>query len=132
MSSLIGEVARFVVVGCLAAATHWTVAVGCVEFLGAPPLLANVAGWLVAFLVSFGGHYRWTFRHHPKLLLKALRRFFLVSASGFLVNECAYAWLLSTTRLPYDGLLAALLIAVAGLTFVVSRLWAFRHKKEDS
>ena len=32
------------------------------------------------------------------------------------------------TALRYDVLLALILIGLAVLTFVVSRLWAFRHK----
>ena len=43
----------FVAVGCAAAATHWAVAVGCVELAAAAPLVANLVGWLVAFAVSF-------------------------------------------------------------------------------
>ena len=101
---------------------------GCVELAGAPPLVANLIGWLVAFAVSFIGHYRLTFRHSRIPWTIAIRRFFLVSAAGFLVNEGAYAWLLHATALRYDVLLALILIGLAVLTFVVSRLWAFRHK----
>ena len=122
------QTTRFVAVGCAAAATHWAVAVGCVELAGAPPLVANLIGWLVAFAVSFIGHYRLTFRHSRIPWTIAIRRFFLVSAAGFLVNEGAYAWLLHATALRYDVLLALILIGLAVLTFVVSRLWAFRHK----
>lgn len=32
------------------------------------------------------------------------------------------------TSLPYDVLLALVLIGLAFLTFVASRLWAFRHR----
>src|SRR5690606_39379777 len=66
------------------AATHWAVAVGCVEQLGLPPLAANAIGWLVAFVVSFTGHYRLTFRHLASRWTVAARRFFLISACGFL------------------------------------------------
>ncbi len=127
MKKMIGEVAWFVVVGCAAAATHWLVAVICVAFGQMLPLVANVVGWLVAFCVSFSGHYRLTFRHHPKTLPTALRRFFLISAAGFCINEIAYLLLLRYTQIRYDLLLAIILLAIAALTFVTSRLWAFRH-----
>lgn len=104
------------------------VAVLCVELASLPPAWANLAGWLVAFVVSFTGHYRLTFRHMAIPWTVAARRFFLVSAAGFAVNEAAYVWLLHATALPYDLLLALILIALAFLTFVASRLWAFRHK----
>lgn len=128
MKKVFGEIVCFVMVGCAAAATHWGIAVACVDGLDLPPLLANVLGWLVAFIVSFSGHYWLTFRHQAKAFSVALRRFFLVSAGGFAINEASYAWLLKATAIRYDLLLAAILIALAFLTFVVSRLWAFRHK----
>lgn len=61
-------------------------------------------------------------------MAQAARRFFAVSALGFAVNELSYAWLLYATELPYDILLALILIAIAGMTFILGRLWAFRHK----
>lgn len=132
MKKVFGEIVCFVIVGCAAAATHWGIAVACVDGLDLPPLVANVLGWLVAFIVSFSGHYWLTFRHQVKAFGVALRRFFLVSAGGFVINEASYACLLKATAIRYDLLLAAILIALAFLTFVVSRLWAFRHKPAAS
>src|SRR5690606_7567946 len=63
MRALLKQIGWFIAVGCAAAATHWLAAVACVELLGMPPLAANAAGWLIAFVVSFTGHYRLTFRH---------------------------------------------------------------------
>jgi putative flippase GtrA len=127
MRILIRQVSWFIAVGCAAAATHWVVAVACVEVLRAAPLIANIVGWLVAFCVSFSGHYRLTFRHQAQAWHVAARRFFCVSAAGFAVNEIAYAWLLRRTTLRYDVLLALILVAIAVLTFLVSRFWAFRR-----
>jgi putative flippase GtrA len=93
-----------------------------------PPLLANALGWMIAFLVSFAGHYWLTFRHTAQPIGMAIRRFFTISAITFCVNEASYSWLLRTTRLRYDVLLALILIAVACMTFLASRLWAFRRR----
>jgi putative flippase GtrA len=122
------QLALFLAVGCAAAATHWGVVVLAVSTAAMQPLVANVAGWLVAFIVSFFGHYRLTFRHQHAPLARAARRFFAVSALGFSVNELAYAWLLQVTRLRYDVLLALILIGIAGMTFILGRFWAFRRK----
>jgi putative flippase GtrA len=127
MRALIRQVSWFIAVGCAAAATHWLVVVACVETLHARPLAANVVGWLVAFCVSFSGHYRLTFRHEASAWHVAARRFFCISAAGFAVNEISYAWLLQRTALRYDVLLALILIAIAVMTFVLSRFWAFRR-----
>ncbi|WP_348646194.1 GtrA family protein [Candidatus Accumulibacter phosphatis] len=122
------QLAWFVFVGCTAAATHWLIAMGCVTVWQQPPLLANLIGWLVAFLVSFGGHYRLTFRYQQNSLAIACGRFFLVSASGFVINELSYAFLLHVTNIAYDLLLAVILVAIAVLTFILSRYWVFRHR----
>lgn len=113
------------VVGATAALVHWGVVVALVSSDLLPPLIANIIGWLVAFVVSFSGHYQLTFRHQGTPLRRSVRRFFLLSGAGFLVNESSYAFLLDQTALPYELLLAVVLVGVAFLTFVASRLWAF-------
>jgi putative flippase GtrA len=129
LKKLAAQIGWFVIVGCTAAATHWAVVVACVAGGGLAPLVANVVGWLVAFGVSFTGHYQLTFRHQHAPLVRSAVRFFMVSALGFAVNETAYAILLKWTTLRYDILLALVLIAVAGMTFILGRFWAFRHSR---
>lgn len=104
---------------------HWCVVVALVSRLGWWPLVANVAGWLTAFTVSFAGHHRWTFRGHGGAAGASARRFFLVSAGGFVTNEAAYAWLLRDGAHRYDLALAVVLAAVAVVTYLLSRHWAF-------
>lgn len=128
MRKILSQLSWFVVVGCAAAATHWVVVVAVVSLASLAPLAANVIGWLVAFVVSFSGHYQLTFRYQRAPMLRAALRFFLVSALGFCVNEASYAWLLHATTIRYDVLLAAILIAIAALTFILGRFWAFRSK----
>lgn len=127
MLTLVSQIGWFVIVGCAAAATHWVVAVACVAGGGLAPLAANIVGWLTAFCVSFAGHYRLTFRHQHAPLGRAARRFFAVSALGFAVNEAMYALLLHTTTVRYDVLLAIVLVAIAFVTFILGRYWAFRR-----
>jgi putative flippase GtrA len=120
-----GRIAWFIMVGTAAAAVHWAVVVGLVEHRAWPALVANVLGWLVAFGVSFAGHHRLSFRDRAAPLGRSAVRFFAVSAGGFAVNESAYALLLHTTGQRYDLVLAAVLVAVAGVTYLLSRHWAF-------
>jgi len=126
---LVKRLAWFVGVGCAAALTHWLVAVFCVETLGLPPLLANAAGWLVAFNVSLFGHYHLSFRHRAASFRQAALRFFGVAALAFACNELAYAALLHVSSLAYDVALVLVLVLVAVLTFVLSRWWAFTGSK---
>jgi putative flippase GtrA len=124
---LLRQLACFVAVGVAATATHWCLVVLLVEVWRLPAAAANLAGWVLAFGVSFAGHYTLTFRHANANWKRSAWRFFLISAGGFAVNELAYVGLLHTMALPYDLLLALLLVAQAGLTFLASRLWAFHH-----
>ena len=129
MKKLSHQISSFVLVGASAALVHWLVVVLLVSGASWQPLTANVIGWLVAFNVSYTGHYFLTFRALQSGLKSSLPRFFVLSAMGFLVNETAYAILLSKTSMSYEAFLGMILIAVAVLTFVFSRLWAFaaRH-----
>ena len=120
-----GRIGWFIAVGCAAAAVHWLVVVALVSHGGWRPLVANVAGWLVAFTVSLAGHHRLTFAGHGAPFWPAAVRFFGVSAFGFAINETAYAWLLRWSGQHYGLALAVVLLAVAGLTYLLSRHWAF-------
>lgn len=116
----------FILVGSAAALTHFLTVVLIVERFALAPLKANVIGWLCAFGVSYGGHYTLTFADHAAPVLRSAGRFFVLSAAGFAINECSYAILLSVSALPYYFLLALILVAVAVLTYLLSRRWAFR------
>ena len=125
MKPLVKQLFWFVVVGTSAAAVHWLVVVALVSGTLLHPLLANVAGWLVAFMVSFTGHYQLTFRYQKTSAAATMKRFFLLSGVGFLINEVSYALLMRFTAIHYQWLLAGVLIAVAMLTFLISKFWAF-------
>lgn len=121
------RILTFVVVGSSAAAVHWSTVVVLVQALGAAPLLANVGGWLLAFVVSFSGQYHFTFRDQGAPWGQALRRFLPLSLAGFWANEIGYAALLRWTPWPYWLDLGIVLAAVAVFTYLMSRRWAFRH-----
>jgi len=95
---------------------------------GLVPALANVAGWLVALLVSFGGHWRLTFGDRRSPRLRSAPRLLVVSASAFAVNAAAYALLLRADWLPYDVSLALVLLGVAMLSYLANRDWAFHPR----
>lgn len=123
-----GRVAWFIVVGCAAAALHFGVVVLLVAQAGVPPLLANVGGWLTAFVLSFTGHHHFSFPRHGAPMRAAAARFFAISAAGFAVNELAYAMLLRWSGLRYELGLVLVLLAVAVATYWTSRHWAFLRR----
>jgi putative flippase GtrA len=120
------QIAIFIVVGSAAALTHLTVVALVVELLHLKPLAANVIGFCVAFLVSFGGHARWTFPLAPERYAAARTRFFAVASTGFVLNQAVYAEVLYLFGPRYYlPALAAVLVGVAVATFLLSKLWAF-------
>lgn len=122
---MIAQLLRFGVVGVAAMATHWCVVALLVPF-GIVPLLANVIGFCVAFNVSFFGHHHWTFTSADSQK-ETFKRFLAVAVLGFVINESMYTVLLKLTALDYRIALAIVLVTVAGLTYVLSRCWAFRR-----
>lgn len=125
------RVLRFGIVGLTAAAVHYWVVIALVELLHIAPLQANAGGFIVAFWVSYFGHRHWTFSDvvathvqgaHPSFL-----RFLLVAVLGFCMNELLFYLLLRYAGWPYYLALAVVVFTVAVLTYVLSRLWAFRR-----
>ena len=124
----ISRVIRFVLVGSCAAAVHLGIVMLLVKQFFWNPILANPVAWLIAFGVSFCGHWLLTFKDREKKIRSSFLRFFGVSAAGFLVNEVSYVMLLRTTSIGFDVILFFVLISVAIATYFLSSLWAFASK----
>jgi putative flippase GtrA len=118
----------FVLTGGLTTLLHLGVAIAMVERFGLDPLAANLVGWLASFPLSLLGHLRLTFRAADAPLWRSARRFFLVSAAGFTVNEVSYFVLLRLSGLGYALALAVVLACVAAASYQLSRRWAFLGK----
>ena len=121
------ELWRFLIVGAAAAAVHFFTVILLVHSWQLQPLLANVLAFLVAFQVSYFGHRGWTFSHIQVRHAQSLPRFVLVALLSFATNESLYFVLLQYTVLPYWVALGFVLVLVASMTFVLSKLWAFTH-----
>jgi len=91
----------FVLVGASAALTH--MAVFTLVLLLVPtlwPEIANVAGFLVAFLVSFVGHRRLSFQDAGTGLMQSFLRFAATAVAGFVTNETVFILLFRLLGLP--------------------------------
>ncbi|MCK0714082.1 GtrA family protein [Chromohalobacter sarecensis] len=124
MSRLAGEAgtaARFGLVGGIATGVHLLVA-GALLGLWSEmsEFAANLVAFLAAFQVSLIGHRRVTFRRRGRA-----KRFFLVAALGFALNNGVLAALLAVT--PLSGFIAVAIatLTVPVLTYLASRFWAF-------
>lgn len=122
----------FGAVGVAAAVVHLTVVWTLVSQWSMPALLANPAGFFVAFWVSFFGHRHGSFKaDEPHPIRRALPRFALVAVAGFIGNELLYAALLTWTPLPYTVALFIVIAIVAVVTYLSSRFWAFSEQPKQ-
>ena len=118
----------FVLVGASAALTHMVVFT--LVLLLVPtlwPEIANVAGFLVAFLVSFVGHRRLSFRDAGTSFMQSFVRFAATAVAGFMTNEAVFIVLLRVLELPTWMALISGIVMSAMQTFVLSRFWAFKR-----
>ena len=118
----------FVLVGASAALTH--MAVFTVVLILIPtlwPEIANVAGFLVAFLVSFVGHRRLSFQDAGTSLMQSFLRFAATAVAGFVTNETVFILLFRLLGLPTWVALISGIVVSAVQTFVLSRFWAFKR-----
>ncbi len=115
----------FGLVGASAAAEHLLVFEASRHAL--PPEVANLAGFLVAFGVSFAGHRWLSFKGTRTGLQQSLLRFAVTAVAGFATNELCFVLALRLAGWPvWPSLVLALLLA-AGQTFLLGRWWAFRR-----
>ena len=118
----------FVLVGASAALTH--MAVFTVVILLVPtlwPEIANLAGFLIAFLVSFVGHRRLSFQDAGTSLMQSFLRFAATAVAGFVTNEAVFILLFRLLGLPTWVALISGIVVSAVQTFVLSRFWAFKR-----
>ena len=124
-----GRVARFAIVGAVAGAVHVATVTVLVAALGLAPLVANVAGFAIAFGVSYAGQRRWTFGAGDLPHRRSLPRYLAVALGGFALNESLYALLLGFTPLHYIPALVLTVAAAATATYLASRSWAFAPRR---
>lgn len=137
----------FLVVGASAALVHFLVLVGIVNITATRPALANIFAFLVAFIVSFMGHFYLTFRHSiPDTItsntsqdkadtsyraktntLQTLLKWFASSAAGFIVNQGLFVLGLNWLGERYYILIWLVVTAIITvMTFALGKLWAFK------
>ncbi|WP_066569398.1 GtrA family protein [Snodgrassella sp. CFCC 13594] len=127
------QAAWFLLVGAAAAGVHFVGLLFWVQVVHVAPAWANVWAFLLAFWVSFSGHYWLTFRQQMQTAswLASLWRWFLSSTSGFALNQLLFVgglWLFGHSYYVWIWLLVTLLVTI--LTFVLGKFWAFGGEKQ--
>lgn len=126
---LLRQIVRFGLVGGLATLVHVGTFLTLADGIGFHPQAANLLAWLAAFVISFLGHFLWTFRENlvgtQRRPADALVRFLVVSLLGLGLNSGIVMVMVGIVGT--SNAMAALLMAtlVPALLFTINRYWAF-------
>ena len=126
--TLAPEMLRFGVTGSLSTVVHFSSVLFLVSFIRFMPLSANIIAFLIAFIVSYVGHSKFTFpsgNEHSDFN-PALIKFFITATFSFILNESMYYYLIKVGQLNYLLALAIVLGSVSIVTFSICKLWAFK------
>jgi len=123
------QVAKFGTVGLFATATHAGVYALCAGLFGIAPLLANLVAFVTAFAISFAGHLQWTFKQegsYSRMQVRKVIRFLITALLGLALNSL-FTWSINDLlNLHYLWALLPMVALTPAVTFVLSKLWAFR------
>ena len=118
------RLARFFAVGTIATIVHIGVAMIVVAAAGANPTVGAMIGFVAAFMVSYFGHFRFSFaasgRYRDYLL-----KFAVSSLASFLLSTAAVWVATAILGIDYKPALIALAIIVPVCNYLVNRFWVF-------
>lgn len=127
----LATVARFGLVGLAATGMHMLALHFLCSRTALPILAANTLAFLLAFGISFSGHYLWTFRA-PGTPLRAAVRFFVIAGIAFLLNTLTLVVVNASGLLaPFHASLVAVFV-IPPTTYIASRLWAFQAAQSSN
>ena len=119
------QLSRFGVVGVIATGVHGFSLYLLVESILLTPLVANSFAFLLAVVVSYVGHYRWTFNANSKHV-HTFAKFFILALSGFILNALIMEVTANVMGLHYLIGFAIIVLTVPAATYVIGRRWVFQ------
>jgi putative flippase GtrA len=126
---MMGALLRYGVSGGLATATHVSVFVLAVEWLGLRPVLAAGPAFVLALLVSYGMNYHWTFAvSGPHRIM--LPRYVVVALLGLGLNLGITYAVVDAAGYWYGYALLLVILIVPLVTFMLSKFWVFLEQSE--
>lgn len=119
---------KFGGVGLCATLVHVSVFSALIELFGVSPLSANVLAFCFAFVVSFLGHFYWTFAQddeNRRYFGAAFARFVIVALLGLGLNSLVVFTVDVMLGWPYLFAVLGMIFGVPPILFILSRYWAF-------
>jgi putative flippase GtrA len=92
-------------------------------------LVSNFYAFCIAFLVTLGGQFYWTFDAERRTLdnpKRALFRFLQVSLLGLCVNSALAFFLVDQMQFPHEYYIVAMLFFTPLLLFYLNKIWVFK------
>lgn len=125
------RLARFFAVGTIATIVHIGVAMVVVAAAGANPTVGAMIGFVAAFMVSYFGHFQFSFaasgRYRDYLL-----KFAISSLASFLLSTAAVWVATAILGIGYKPALITLAIIVPICNYLVNRFWVFLQPRRFS
>jgi putative flippase GtrA len=121
------QLARFGSTGVAATLLHILVAFAAARGLSFAPYPANACGFASAFILSYLGHFYWTFGHREGHR-QYLARFLTLSLCGYGLSNLVIWFVVDRLGLSFLLALPWIAIVVPTFTFVSSKYWAFSDR----
>ena len=123
-SSALRQFMLFAAVGGIATITHAATAFAAHQYLDHPPLLANLLGYAFAFLVSYYGNSKMTFK--TRIMNGGqFSRFMAASLVVLALNQATVFLFVTILKAPFTLALIPVVILVPIFSFAASKFWAF-------
>ena len=126
---------RFGGVGLCSTVTHVGVFTGLIELLAVAPVISNIFAFCLAVVVSFVGHFHWTFPEEAgqgRPARAAFVRFGATAIFGLALNTLIVYLVDQVWQLPYLYAILAMVLLTPPIIFVIAKFWAFREAPERS
>lgn len=117
---------RFSMVGGLATGVYLLAALIAVGLLGAGPMVGATVGFCASFVVSYIGHFRFTFAV-PGRYRDYLVKFAVSALASFLVSTLVMWLATKWLMIDYRIALVAVAIIIPICSYAVNRFWVFLH-----
>lgn len=114
----------FGLVGILATTVHVTIGLSIASAGILRPFWANIFAFSGAFIVSYVGHYHFSFRSSADHKL-AIPRFMAVALMGLMLNQVVIFMMVDRWQYSYSKALIVIVFFVPAATFILGKFWVF-------